>query len=167
MLSRDGKLCGRALIRINEIGFKSEVDLFLVQAVLQLISVNDRQTAEETFNTYTSHHPLISRQTAPFKQPLLNFIHFLFRIMDTKNLEAYRSLCTLYKKELDRDAAFEKYLAKIGVQHFGANATSSPSDNRFGGMFGDVISRLLQGIEDDDTEAQDERGHGDGAHSLD
>lgn len=167
MLCRDGNLCGRILIKINEMkGFKSEVDLFIVQAVLQQISVNDRKTAEETFTTYTRHHPKINCKEAPFKQPLLNFINFLFRLMDLKNLEAFRSLCTLYKTELDRDAAFEKYLSKIGVQHFGASANGSPSDNRFGGMFGDVISRLLQGIEDDEEE-QGERGHGDGAHSLD
>ncbi|XP_065372035.1 Golgi to ER traffic protein 4 homolog [Calliphora vicina] len=168
MLCRDGNLCGRILIKINEMkGFNSEVDLFILQAVLQQISVNDRKTAEDTFTTYTRYHPKINRKEAPFKKPLLNFVHFLFRLMDTKNLEAFRSLCTLYKTELDRDAAFEKYLAKIGVQHFGANAPASPSDNRFGGMFGDVISRLLQGIDDDDDEEQGERGHGDGAHALD
>lgn len=172
MLCRDGNLCGRILIKINETkGYKSEVDLFIVQAVLQQISLNDRKTAEDTFTAYTRYHPKISRKEAPFKQPLLNFIHFLFRLMDTKNLEAFKALCTLYKAELERDPAFEKYLTKIGVQHFGANPPVSES--RFGGMFGDVISRLLQGIdEDDDVEGDTgrgvgERGQGDGAHALD
>lgn len=171
MLCRDGNLCGRILIKINETkGYISEVDLFIVQAVLQQISLNDRKTAEDTFITYTRYHPKIIRKEAPFKQPLLNFTHFLFRLMDTKNLEAFRSLCTLYKAQLERDPAFEKYLTKIGVQHFGANPPVSPSDNnRFGGMFGDVISRILQGIDDDDDDEaeQGERGHGDGAHALD
>lgn len=172
MLCRDGNLCGRILIKINESkGFSSEVDLFIVQAVLQQISLNDRKTAEDTFSTYTRYHPKINRKEAPFKQPLLNFIHFLFRLMDTKNLEAFKALCTLYKVQLERDPAFDKYLTKIGVQHFGANPPVS-SENRFGGMFGDVISRLLQGIdEDDDDEASagqgGVRGHGDGAQALD
>ncbi|XP_005175665.1 Golgi to ER traffic protein 4 homolog [Musca domestica] len=172
MLCRDGNLCGRILIKINETkGYKSEVDLFIVQAVLQQISLNDRKTAEDTFTAYTRYHPKISRKEAPFKQPLLNFIHFLFRLMDTKNLEAFKALCTLYKAELERDPAFEKYLTKIGVQHFGANPPVSES--RFGGMFGDVISRLLQGIDEDDDDEGDtgrgvgERGQGDGAHALD
>lgn len=168
MLCRDGNLCGRILIKISEMkGFNREVDLFIVQAVLQQISVNDRKTAEDTFKTYTNCHPKINRKEAPFKQPLLNFINFLFRLMDTKNLEAFRALCTLYKTGLERDPAFEKYLTKIGVQHFGASAPASQSDNRFGGMFGDVISRLLQGIDEDDDEDQVERGHGDGAQALD
>ncbi|XP_075147975.1 Golgi to ER traffic protein 4 homolog [Haematobia irritans] len=172
MLCRDGNLCGRILIKINETkGYSSEVDLFIVQAVLQQISVNDHKTAEDTFAAYTRYHPKINRKEAPFKQPLLNFVHFLFRLMDTKNLEAFRALCTLYKAQLERDPAFDKYLTKIGVQHFGASPPAP--DNRFGGMFGDVLSHLLQGIDEDDDEdeeagaASGARGRGDGAHALD
>ncbi|EDW34644.1 GL21464 [Drosophila persimilis] len=57
LLCQNGSLCGRVLIEISQSrGFQSEVDLFLVQAVLQQLSLKDRKSAEDTFIEYTRYH---------------------------------------------------------------------------------------------------------------
>nr|XP_014099602.2 Golgi to ER traffic protein 4 homolog [Bactrocera oleae] len=156
LLSRDGNLCGRILMKIHKNkGYKNELDLFIVQAVLQQLCLKDRKTAEDTFISYTSNHSSIRRNEAPFKQPLLNFIHFLFRCIDTGRHDTFRALCDLYKPSLNRDPSFEKYLVKIGIHFFGvAPPSTTTGGGLMGGMFGDLFTRLFQGFDDDDDDSQ-------------
>ncbi|XP_037954393.1 Golgi to ER traffic protein 4 homolog [Teleopsis dalmanni] len=156
LLSQDGNLCGRILIKISlSKGFVKETDLFIVQAVLQQLCLKDSKTAEDTFVAYTKGHPEIKRTCFPYKQPLLNFIYFLFRSIELNTFDIYLALLELYKPSLKRDAAYEKYLMKISCHYFGV---THPPENReggiMGGMFGDLFSRLFQGFEDDDDEQQ-------------
>ncbi|XP_067619235.1 Golgi to ER traffic protein 4 homolog [Eurosta solidaginis] len=154
LLSRDGNICGRILIKMHKNkGFDSEMDLFIVQAVLQQLCLKDRKAAEETFNSFTTNHPDIRRRESPFKQPLLNFIYFLFRCIDMGRQDTFRSLCDLYKPSLNRDLSFQKYLVKIGVHFFGvAPPPTMASGGLMGGMFGDLFTRLFQGFDDDDED---------------
>ncbi|XP_053946543.1 Golgi to ER traffic protein 4 homolog [Anastrepha ludens] len=156
LLSRDGNLCGRILIKIHKNkGYDSELDLFIVQAVLQQLCLKDRKTAENTFTSFVINHPDIRRKEAPFKQPLLNFVFFLFRCIDTGRNDAFRTLCDLYKPSLNRDSSFEKYLVKIGIHFFGvAPPPSAAGGGLMGGMFGDLFTRLFQGFDDDDDESE-------------
>ncbi|XP_036323445.1 Golgi to ER traffic protein 4 homolog isoform X2 [Rhagoletis pomonella] len=156
LLSRDGNLCGRILIKIHKNkGYDSELDLFIVQAVLQQLCLKDRRTSEETFISFTTNHSDIRRKEAPFKQPLLNFVYFLFRCIDTGRQDAFRALCDLYKPSLNRDPSFEKYLIKIGVHFFGvAPPSTMGGGGLMGGMFGDLFTRLFQGFDDDDDESE-------------
>ncbi|XP_068152123.1 Golgi to ER traffic protein 4 homolog [Drosophila tropicalis] len=154
LLCQDGSLCGRVLIQISQSkGFRSEVDLFLVQAVLQQLSLKDQRTAEVMFYEYTRYHPKILRHEFPFREPLVNFLYFLFRLIDTKSVSGFRALRKLYDPSLKRDTSFLKYLTKIGIVYFDEQPEvphSGPSG--LGGMIGDIFNRLMQGFDDDDIE---------------
>ncbi|XP_034115241.1 Golgi to ER traffic protein 4 homolog [Drosophila nasuta] len=156
LLAQDGSLCGRVLIEISQNkGFQSEVDLFVVQAVLQQLSLKDRKTAEETFIEYTRYHPKLLRHAFPYKEPLVNFLYFLFRLIETKSVTGFRALRKLYDPSLKRDTSFHKYLTKIGVIYFDEqpeHVHTGPAG--LGGMFGDIFNRLMQGFDDDDDEQQ-------------
>ncbi|KAH8369409.1 hypothetical protein KR009_010102 [Drosophila setifemur] len=156
LLCQDGSLCGRVLIEISQSrGFQGEVDLFLVQAVLQQLSLKDRKTAEDTFTEYTRYHSKLLRNEFPFKEPLVNFLYFLFRLIDAKRVAGFRALRKLYDPSLKRDTSFLKYVAKIGVIYFDEQpevANAGPTG--FGGLFGDIFNRLMTGYDDDDADEQ-------------
>lgn len=97
------------------------------------------------------------KRTPVYPLPLLNFVHFLFRCIDTARLDTFRALCDLYKPSLSRDPSFEKYLLKIGVLFFGAQPPVPVGGGLMGGMFGDLFSRLFQGFDDDDDEQDGNR----------
>lgn len=64
-------------------GFKSEVDLTIAQAVLQILCLQNLQMAMETFNKYTALHPTIKNDKGPpYLFPLLNFLWFLLRAIE-------------------------------------------------------------------------------------
>lgn len=159
LLCQDGTLCGRVLIEISKSkGFPSEVDLFVVQAVLQQLSLKDRRTAEETFKEYTRYHPQLLRHEFPYKEPLVNFLYFLFRLIDLKSVTGFRALRKLYDPSLKRDTSFTKYLTKIGVLYFDEQPDQVPAGpSGLGGMFGDIFNRLMQGFDDEEEEEQDSR----------
>ncbi|XP_030370544.1 Golgi to ER traffic protein 4 homolog [Scaptodrosophila lebanonensis] len=155
LLCQDGSLCGRVLIDISQTkGFKSEVDLFLVQAVLQQLCLRERKTAEDTFKEYTRYHEKLLRHEFPFKEPLVNFLYFLFRLIETKSVTGFRALRKLYDPSLKRDTSFLKYIGKIGVIYFGeVPEQTHVGPTGLGGMFGDIFNRLMQGFDEEDEEA--------------
>jgi len=154
LLCQDGSLCGRVLIEISQSkGFQSEVDLFVVQAVLQQLSLKDRKTAEDTFKEYTRYHPKLLRHEFPYKEPLVNFLYFLFRLIDVKSVTGFRALRKLYDPSLKRDTSFVKYLTKIGLLYFEEipeHVHTGPPG--LGGLFGDIFNRLMQGFDDEDED---------------
>ncbi|KAH8311072.1 hypothetical protein KR044_004120, partial [Drosophila immigrans] len=159
LLCQDGSLCGRVLIEISQNkGLERELDLFVVQAVLQQLSLKDRKTAEATFVEYTRYHPTLMRHAFPFKEPLLNFLYFLLRLIETKRVAGFRALRKLYDPSLQRDTSFHKYLTKIGVIYFDEQPEQVHSGHGgLGGMFGDIFNRLMQGFDDEDDEQQQQQ----------
>lgn len=162
IFSRDGVGFGRMLVELSQTkGFPSEVDLFITQAVLQQLCVKEKACAVDTFATYTKFHPKIACCEPPFPLPLLNFVYFLLKAVDTGKLPLFRALCDLYKVSLARDSSFDKYLQKIGVQFFGV----VPTQQRSGGMFGDLINQLFSSL-DDGEDDDEEYGENNGSSSL-
>lgn len=64
-------------------GLKSEIDLFIAQAVFQFLCLRNIQMAAETFDKYTASHPTIKNEKGPpYILPLLNFLWFLLRAVE-------------------------------------------------------------------------------------
>lgn len=150
LLSKDGFGCAKILIQLSAKANDSEVDMVIVQVVLNLLILKEKDTALVTFNTYTQLHPCIRTSNPPYRTPLLNFLYFLLNIIDDPKLQCFKSLCELYKTALSRDPAYEKQLQQIGVSYFGAPASRPARQN---GLFGDLISQLFQDSDDSDEEA--------------
>lgn len=149
LLSKDGIGCAKILIQLGAKAFKSEADLIIVQVVLNLLVLKEKETALVTFNTYTKLHPKIRTSNPPYRTPLLNFIYFLLHIIDDPKLQCFKTLCDLYKTALSRDPAYEKQLQQIGVSYFGAPVARPVRQN---GLFGDLFSQLFQELEEDSEE---------------
>lgn len=153
LLSKDGSGCGHMLIQLSQTkGVPSEMDLFIAQVILQQLCLKETTTAAETFATYTKYHPKIACSEPPFITPLLNFIFFLLRAIEAnqRKLVVFRTLCELYKPSLERDPSYEKYLQKIGMIFFGASQPQrAQTEGGMGGIFGDLLNQLFQGLDDD------------------
>lgn len=66
MRSDDMLGLGRMLVEVQvELGYRSEIDLFAVQAVLQLLCLRDQANASRFFTAYTEQHPLLETQVRP------------------------------------------------------------------------------------------------------
>ena len=148
LLSKDGIGCANILIHLSSKAFNSEIDLVIVQVVLNLLILKEKQTAQVTFNSFTKLHPKIQTWNPPYHTPLLNFLYFLLNIIDEPNFQCFKTLCELYKTALSRDPAYEKQLQQIGVSYFGANRAPPARQ----GLFGDLFSQLFQELEYDSSE---------------
>lgn len=149
LLSRDGVSCGEMLVHLSRNkGYPSETDLFIAQIILQQLCLKETKIASETFETYTKYHPKIARTEPPFVMPLLNFIFFLLKAIETNGkLAMFKALCDLYKASLDRDPSYEKYLQKIGIIFFGAQPPQQPG---MGGLFGNLFTRMFQSMNEEE-----------------
>jgi len=146
----DGSQCATFLIEYHIVsGFPGEIDLFVTQAVLQFLCLQNTLTANNTFVGYTSKHPGIQRKSHPYKQPLLNFIAFLLIIIEKGNIDQYTILCEQYQLSIHRDPTYPMYLDKIGQIFFGL---TPPKKERSGieGMIGDFMESIFS--ETTDTE---------------
>lgn len=146
LLSKDGAGCAQILIQLSAKAFINEVDLILVQVVLNLLVLNEKTTALETFDFYTKNHPKIKTVQPPYNSPLLNFAYFLLNIIDDKKLQAFNTLCELYKTALERDPAYKQQIEKIGIFYFNA-PKKQPAQS--GGLFGNFFNQLFQELEQD------------------
>jgi golgi to ER traffic protein 4 len=154
LLSKDGVGCARILIQLSAKAYTSEIDLILVQVVLNLLVLKEKSTAVETFDYYTRYHPKIRTYQPPFHTPILNFAYFLLNIIDEKKLQAFSTLCDLYKTALDRDPAYKQQIEKIGISYF--NAPVKKPAMQGGGLFGNFFNQLFQELEDDsDSDYED------------
>ena len=69
---------GSMLVEIQvELGLHSEIDLFVTQAVLQILCIRNIGIANALFDNYLELHPLLTTSRPPFKFPLLNFTWML------------------------------------------------------------------------------------------
>ncbi|XP_056286176.1 Golgi to ER traffic protein 4 homolog isoform X3 [Pseudoliparis swirei] len=153
--SSDGESCAKMLVEYSSSqGFRSEVDMFVAQAVLQFLCLKNKNGASVVFSAYTEKHPSIEKGP-PFVQPLLNFIWFLLLAVDGGKLTVFTVLCEQYQPSLKRDPMYNEYLDRIGQVFFGVPPKQSPS---YGGLIGNLLNSLMGSGEEDDTgeEAQED-----------
>lgn len=141
MLCGDGQKCGNMIIKLSEKGFSSELDLFIAQFILQLLCLKEHESAVITFNTYIQNHPKILMSQPPFLLPLLNFVFYLLKVIETGKLQMFKTLRELYKPSIDRDPTYNKCLDKIAEIFFGVQQTQQ----RIGpsGIIGDMLMNLF------------------------
>ncbi|XP_040490563.1 Golgi to ER traffic protein 4 homolog isoform X3 [Ursus maritimus] len=140
--SADGEGCAHMLVEYSTSrGFRSEVDMFVAQAVLQFLCLKNKSSASVVFTTYTQKHPSIENGP-PFVQPLLNFIWFLLLAVDGRaplcscfrgKLTVFTVLCEQYQPSLRRDPMYNEYLDRIGQLFFGVPPKQTSS---YGGLLG-------------------------------
>nr|CAI5850683.1 unnamed protein product [Callosobruchus analis] len=165
--SQDGKSCAKLLIEFHMTqGFKGEADLFVAQAVLQYLCLKNKNTANQTFASYTEQHPRIRRSGPPYLFPLLNFIWFCFRLLRgnsqifisisaqpflkiIQKIQTFAVLCEQYEPSIKRDPCYVQYLDKIGQIFFGVQP---PRQERSGGLFGNFFESFLGSLDDDSDE---------------
>lgn len=134
-------------------GFRSEVDMFVAQAVLQFLCLKNKNSALVVFTTYTQKHPSIE-DGPPFVQPLLNFIWFLLLAVDGGKLAVFTVLCEQYQPSLRRDPMYNEYLDRIGQLFFGVPPKQTSS---YGGLLGNLLSSLMGSSEQEEgEESQDD-----------
>ncbi|VVC45343.1 Tetratricopeptide-like helical domain,Uncharacterised protein family UPF0363 [Cinara cedri] len=141
--SSDGLGFAAMLVELHRTrGFKHEVDLFIAQVVLQGLCVRNKIIAQSTFQSYTKLHPAINDEP-PFILPLLNFLCFLLKILDSGKLKTYIVLCEQYQSSLIRDPSYTEYLDKIGQLFFNVKAIERRPRHSQHGFLGNLLSSLL------------------------
>ncbi|KAL5019328.1 hypothetical protein ScPMuIL_005050 [Solemya velum] len=139
--SSDGQTFSTMLIEFNIVkGYPSEVDLFLAQAVLQYLCLQNKDTAQSLFKCYTRDHPDVN-DGPPFLFPLLNFLWFLLLALDGGKLPVFTVLCEKYETSINRDPLYKEYLDRIGQLFFGL----PPRNNNQPGFLGNILQSLLEG----------------------
>ena len=133
--STDGSGFAMMLVEIHTMqGYPSEVDLFITQVVLQYLCLQNKTTAADAFQCYTSKHPHI-KAGPPYLLPLLNFIWFLLKAIESGKLPVFTLLCKKYKPSIDRDPTYMSYLNKIAQIFFGV----PPQRPRNQGFLGNLM----------------------------
>ncbi|XP_060718365.1 Golgi to ER traffic protein 4 homolog [Tachysurus vachellii] len=147
--SSDGEGCAQMLVEYSSTrGYRSEVDMFVAQAVLQFLCLKNKTSASVVFTTYTQKHPSIEKGP-PFVQPLLNFLWFLLLAVDGGKLTVFTVLCEQYQPSLKRDPMYNEYLDRIGQLFFGVPPKQSSS---YGGLLGNLLNSLMGSGEEEDGE---------------
>ncbi|KAM6250023.1 Golgi to ER traffic protein 4 homolog isoform 3-T3 [Porphyrio hochstetteri] len=150
-LWKDGEGCANMLVEYSSSrGYRSEVDMFVAQAVLQFLCLKNKTSASVVFTTYTQKHPSIEKGP-PFVQPLLNFIWFLLLAVDGGKLTVFTVLCEQYQPSLKRDPMYNEYLDRIGQLFFGVPPKQTSS---YGGLLGkgNLLNSLMGTGDDEDAE---------------
>ncbi|KAI5728992.1 hypothetical protein M8J77_023991 [Diaphorina citri] len=153
--STDGRNFALMLIQVHrERGYANEIDLFIAQVVLQYLCLQNKVTANQTFENYTTRHPNIQTRGPPYYLPLLNFIWFLLKVIETGKLVAFNTLCQQYQTSIKRDPAYSDYLNKIGHIFFGIQPARPAAPA--GGLFGNILSSIMNNLEDSNDFDDDE-----------
>ncbi|CAG9827526.1 unnamed protein product [Diabrotica balteata] len=150
--SQDGKSCAKLLIEFQRSrGFKEEADLFIAQTVFQYLCLKNKSTANQTFTSYTEHHPRIQGSGPPYLFPLLNFIWFLLQAIESKStIHTFLLLIGKYEPSLKRDPGYIQYLDKIGQIFFGIKPPQQQTQNT--SFFGHLFENLISGLDEDSDE---------------
>lgn len=144
--SSDGLGFAAMLVELHRTrGFKHEVDLFIAQVVLQGLCVRNKIIAQATFQSYTKLHPAINDEP-PYMLPLLNFLCFLLKILDSGKLKTYIVLCEQYQSSLIRDPSYTEYLDKIGQLFFNVKPIER-RPRQPNGFLGNLLSTLMGDFE--------------------
>uniref|UniRef100_A0A1B6C9S1 Golgi to ER traffic protein 4 homolog n=1 Tax=Clastoptera arizonana TaxID=38151 RepID=A0A1B6C9S1_9HEMI len=149
--STDGVSFANMLIELHcARGFACEVDLFIAQVVLQYLCLQNKNTATLAFQSYTKHHPSINKGP-PYLLPLLNFIWFLLKTIESGKLAAFTLLCEQYQGSIKRDPTYRDYLDKIAQIFFGV---PPPHKAKNSGFLGNLFQSLMNGV--DEFESDDD-----------
>ncbi|KAK4009808.1 Golgi to ER traffic protein 4 homolog [Daphnia magna] len=142
---------GSMLVEIQvDLGYPSEIDLFVTQAVLQILCIRNLSFANSLFDNYLERHPLLDNEP-PFNYPLLNFTWMLLLAIRSTKLSAFAILCEYYQPSLKRDPSYKDYLDRIGQIYFGMPPPRGMSNQ---GMFGNLIQSLMGSL-DGDSDSED------------
>uniref|UniRef100_A0A1B6MMB8 Golgi to ER traffic protein 4 homolog n=1 Tax=Graphocephala atropunctata TaxID=36148 RepID=A0A1B6MMB8_9HEMI len=145
LYSCDGTGFATMLVELHRTrGFATEVDLFIAQVVLQYLCLQNQQTANIAFQSYTTQHPAIAKGP-PYILPLLNFIFFLLKTIESGKLAAFTVLCEQYQPCIKRDPSYPQYLDKIAQIFFGV---PPPRQQNPGGLLGNILQSLVNGLGD-------------------
>lgn len=152
--SSDGVTYANMLIELHTTkGLKSEIDLFIAQAVLQCLCLRNIQMATEAFNKYTGSHPTIKNDKGPpYLFPLLNFLWFLLRAIEQKHVVQFKILRNCYAISIKRDPNYSVYLDTIGRIWFGIEL---PQDKNHNSIFGGLLKSIIGDV---DVDTSDEEG---------
>ncbi|KAF6769351.1 hypothetical protein AHF37_10500 [Paragonimus kellicotti] len=150
MLSYNGYAVGSFLIALHQrYGLRSEIDLFVTQAVLQFLCMRQASAAVLTFYTYTRGHPRLEPGPPFTRFPLLNFLWFLMLAIERKcTVSVFAILCEKYSPQIERDSNYLTYLDRIGQLYFGIKAPRSEVNN----FFSDIL-KLFGGSDAGDSDA--------------
>ncbi|VVC87305.1 unnamed protein product [Leptidea sinapis] len=118
--SNDGVTYAKMLIDLQTTrGRKSEVDLFITQAVLRILGLRNKQMANEVLNEYARSHPMILNEKGPpYSYPLLNFLWILLKAIEKNDALLFIKARRRYAKSLRRDPLYSAYLNKIAKVWF-------------------------------------------------
>lgn len=148
--SNDGSSFAMMLVEIHTgQGYPNEVDLFITQVVLQYLCLQNKATAFDAFHCYTAKHPHI-KSGPPYLEPLLNFIWFLLKAVESGKLPVFTLLCKKYKPSIDRDPTYRFYLNKIAQIFFGL----PPQRPRNQGLLGNLM-QLFNETHDSDSDEEE------------
>ncbi|BFZ17832.1 hypothetical protein BsWGS_20871 [Bradybaena similaris] len=146
--STDGEGCAQMLLEFHTThGYPSEVDLFITQAVLQYLCLQNKATANVCFEVYTQRHPGIDTGP-PYSLPLLNFLWLLLIALEGGKLPVFTVLCEKYQVSISRDPNYKEYLDQIGQMFFGV----PPPQKTPQGIFGSLLQNVLGSAFDEDDE---------------
>ncbi|GFO06780.1 Golgi to er traffic protein 4 homolog [Plakobranchus ocellatus] len=146
--SCDGEGCAQLLVEFHTShGYSSEVDMFITQAVLQYLCLQNKTTASLCFELYTQKHPAIDKGP-PFGLPLLNFIWLLLIALEGGKLAVFTVLCEKYQVSINRDPNYKEYLDQIGQLFFGV----PPPQRTPQGLFGNLLQNVLVDVDSDEED---------------
>ncbi|TGZ70899.1 hypothetical protein CRM22_002930 [Opisthorchis felineus] len=151
MLSFNGHAVGSFLIALHQrYGLRSEIDLFITQAVLQFLCMRQAPAAVLTFYTYTRGHPRLEPGPPFTRFPLLNFVWFLMLAIERKcTVSVFSLLCEKYGPQIRRDSTYLAYLDKIGQLYFGIKPASGGGMNN---LFSNLL-KMLSGADEGDIDS--------------
>ncbi|XP_041977969.1 Golgi to ER traffic protein 4 homolog [Aricia agestis] len=154
--SSDGATYATMLIELHTTqGLKSEIDLFITQAVLQCLCLRNIQMATDAFNKYTASHPTIKNDKGPpYLFPLLNFLWFLLKAIEQKHTVQFKILRNCYAISIKRDPNYSVYLDTIGRIWFGIEIPqgNKNSNSLLGGLLNSLIGNLDTSDDEDTVE---------------
>uniref|UniRef100_A0A0R3RVH3 Golgi to ER traffic protein 4 homolog n=1 Tax=Elaeophora elaphi TaxID=1147741 RepID=A0A0R3RVH3_9BILA len=131
-------------------GYTTEKDLFIAQAVLQMLCDRRLKSALKLLESYADIHPDI-RSGFPYPFPLLNFLHYAIICIANKQLAYFTVLVEQYGNEISRDPEYKHLLDKIAQIYMRA---PRPQAAR-GGFLGNMIKGLLRSPENESGTAEE------------
>ncbi|KAL3990538.1 hypothetical protein ACH3XW_32190 [Acanthocheilonema viteae] len=125
-------------------GYTAEKDLFITQAVLQMLCDRRPKSALKLLESYSNMHPDI-RNGFPYPFPLLNFLHYAIICIANKQAVYFTVLIEQYENEINRDPEYKQLLRKIGQIYMGMPQPQTAQ----GGFLGNMIKGLLRSPENE------------------
>ena len=116
-------------------GYKSERDLFITRAVLQLLSLENLRDANAVFEAFNDK---LAKKKVVLDSPLMNFTRFLLLTCERDAQPLFLMLQQKYAPSLARDESFSTYMTYIGQKFFGIQPPPSMAGmlQNMMGMFG-------------------------------